>query len=219
MDFHLQVLIEYPNEVGIFYCKEPGQVKGRITGIVRKDFLEVTGDAKSTVETLVKKNARALVYYEMIKKMWGDRMLDVPPRGQRLILSPYGNHARGAKFIDDTHLIDETLQDSLDKVFNSIKDFHFGRLDIRYNSWEELKMARSFSIIEVNGAGAEPTHMYDPKHSVFFAWKEIARHWYYLHRISLKNHQLGHRYLKFKEGIDMFREDAYWSRQLINMPL
>lgn len=218
MDFHLQVLIEYPHEVGLFYCKEPGQQRGCITGIVRKEFLQVTGDGVSTLEKLVKNDNRAIVYYEMIKQMMGENFIKVYPMGEKVLLSPYGNHARGAKFINDSHLIDDNLQQSMDKVFSSIKDFYYGRLDIRFYSWEELKLGKSFSIIEVNGAGAEPTHMYDPKHSIWYAWKEITRHWHYLHKISILNHRMGYRYLTFREGIEMFKEDAFWSRQLSNMP-
>jgi hypothetical protein len=41
---------------------------------------------------------------------------------------------------------------------------------------------QEFSLIEVNGAGSEPTHMYDPRHSLLNAWKEIVKHWIILWR-------------------------------------
>ncbi len=121
---------------------------------------------------------------------------------------PYGNHARGAKFIDLTDLADEQLTNSIDAVCKQVKDFYFGRMDVRYNTWEELKQGKNFSIIELNGAGSEPTHMYDPKHSLFFAWKEIIRHWNILWRISRQNHQ-GYNmpYLDFSSGVKMFKEN------------
>ncbi len=68
----------------------------------------------------------------------------------------------------------------IDQICQQVEGFYFGRLDIRYNNWEELKQGKNFSIIELNGAGSEPTHMYDPKHSIFFAWKEIIRHLKYI---------------------------------------
>jgi len=73
------------------------------------------------------------------------------------------------------------------------------------------------SIIEINGAGSEPTHMYDPRHSLFFAWKEIVRHWFILGKISRMNHRKGHPYLTWKEGVQMFREDKDWSGKLAAM--
>ncbi len=121
---------------------------------------------------------------------------------------PYGNHARGAKFLDDSHLIDKQLTNVIDNACKRVKDFYYGRLDIRYNDWQELKQGKNFCIIEVNGAGSEPTHMYDPKHSLIFARKEIIRHWILLWRISRMNHKRGHKYLSFKEGLAMFRYDG-----------
>ena len=72
-------------------------------------------------------------------------------------------------------------------------------------------------MIEVNGAGSEPTHIYDPRHSLFFAWKEIVRHWYILWKISRRNHAKGYPYLDLKEGVKMFREDKMWSKKLAKM--
>ena len=96
---------------------------------------------------------------------------------------------------------------------------HYGRLDIRYRDWDELKQGNALCIIEVNGAGAEPTHMYDPRHSLFFAWKEIVRHWIILWRVSRMNHRNGHPYLTFREGLDMLKEDKAWSARLNQIPL
>ena len=60
----------------------------------------------------------------------------------------------------------------------------------------------------MNGAGSEPTHMYDPKHSIFFAWKEIIRHWNILYRISVLNHKdYKVSYMKFSSGIRMLYEN------------
>ena len=69
-------------------------------------------------------------------------------------------------------------------------------------------------IIELNGAGAEPTHIYDPEHSIFFAVKEIIRHWNIMARISKMNHDRGIPYPSFSEGRQIFRKDKEASRQL-----
>jgi hypothetical protein len=219
MDFHLQEFIDFPNEVGIFYCKMPSKEKGRITGIVRKEFLSVKGNGRSTIKELMQKNYRTIVYSEMVNTMLGEGIFNIPLKDETVILSKIGNHARGAMFIDDSHLIDESLLDALDPIFSSIEGFYFGRLDIRFKSWDDFKVGKSFYIIELNGAGAEPTHMYDPKHSLFFAWKEIIRHWNILNKISIANHSLGYPYLSFKDGVEMFKKDAEISRKLSKMPI
>jgi len=130
-------------------------------------------------------------------------------------LVPYGNHARGAKFLDDTHLADKQLTDVVNNICNGIDEFYFGRLDIKFDNWQDLKMGKNFSVIEVNGAGAEPTHMYDPRHSIFFAWKEIVRHWIILNKVSRMNHKRGVQYLTVKEGLKMLSDDKEHSKKLL----
>jgi len=98
---------------------------------------------------------------------------------------------------------------SIDAVCRQIAGFYYGRLDIKFTSWEDLSQGKNFSIIELNGAGSEPTHIYDPAHSLFFAWKEIIRHWRLLYKISLlnaKNKKI--LLMTTAEGMKMLRDHA-----------
>jgi hypothetical protein len=98
---------------------------------------------------------------------------------------------------------------------NLFLHFYFGRLDIRYNTLEDLKKQKNFSIIELNGAGSEPTHIYDPRHSILFAWKEIIRHWIILNRISRINHKTKKLpYMRMSEGLKMFKENKAYIKLL-----
>jgi len=214
LDFHIQEFVPWKCEAGIFYVRNPNQATGAITGIVYKEFLSVTGDGRHSMLQLLQKDKRALMYLDSLKKIHSDRLNQVLPAGEKMIVSPFGNHARGSKFTDASHLADEALTKVIDDICKQIPGFYFGRLDIRFESWEALKQGKNFSIIEVNGAGSEPTHIYDPRHSLFFAWKEIIRHWFLLFRISRINHKKGHRYLSFREGISMFREARVFARKL-----
>jgi hypothetical protein len=217
LDFHIQEFVPWKNEAGIFYVRYPDQENGMITGIVGKEFLSVTGDGKHTILQLLQQSKRALMYLGSLQKIHGDGLNRILPEGENLIVSPFGNHARGSKFVDVSHLADDELNKVIDVICKKIPEFYFGRLDIRFDTWEALKEGRNFSIIEVNGAGAEPTHIYDPRHTLFFAWKEIIRHWFILNRISRMNHKKGHRYLSLQEGLAMFREDKEWSKKLAAM--
>lgn len=218
LDFHIQEFVAYKNEVGIFYYRYPDQPNGAISGIVAKEFLSVTGNGKTSIKDLLMDEKRAILQMDSLETMYGDALNTVLPDGEKKTLVPYGNHARGARFLDVSHLIDEELTSAIDAICKQVKDFYFGRLDIRYNTWEELKQGKNFSVIEVNGAGSEPTHIYDPKHSLFFAWKEIVRHWIILWRISRMNHKKGQAYLRFRDGVRMFREDRLNSKKLAAMP-
>lgn len=213
--FLVQEFVSYPLEAGIFYYRFPNETRGKISGIVQKDFLTVEGDGCSTILDLLRQEKRAILQIKALEKTAGIQLQEVLPAGERKVLVPYGNHARGAKFTDASFRIDPQLEETIDTVCRRIDGFYYGRLDIRFQSWEELKEGKCFSIIELNGAGSEPTHMYDPVHSLFFAWKEIIRHLRILYRISTLNHH--HKklpYLKFSAGVQMLRENAHYIKVL-----
>jgi hypothetical protein len=215
VDFLVQEFIPYQNEAGVFYYRNPGEEKGHISGIVKKEFLTVKGDGLSTVEQLLRKNKRSVLQIPILRKTEKDKMSMVLKNEEELILVPYGNHVRGAKFLDDSQLIDEELTNTIDAVCKNINGFYFGRLDIRYNTWEELKKGKNFSIIELNGSGSEPTHIYDPKHSIFWAWKEIIKHWNILYRVSKQNYHPKKRpYMSLRSGLDMFRQNSEYIKLL-----
>lgn len=214
IDFLIQEFVPYENEVGIFYYRYPGQERGHISGIVGKEFLSITGDGENSILQLLEKDKRFLLQLESLKKEYGHELMEVLHAGERKLLVPYGNHARGAKFLDFTDRIDEDIIMLTDKICRQVPEFYYGRLDLRYNTWEELKEGKNFSIIELNGAGSEPTHIYDPKHSLFFAWKEIIRHWIILWRISRLNHKKGFSYMTYGEGAKMFRDNRAYVKKL-----
>ena len=215
VDFLVQEFIPYKNEVGIFYYRYPNEENGHISGIVKKEFLAVTGDGLSTVEQLLLKNKRAVLQLQILRRSEKDKMNIVLGKNEELVLVPYGNHIRGAKFLDDSHLIDESLTNSIDYVCKKVKGFYYGRLDIRYNAWEELKQGKNFSIVELNGAGSEPTHIYDPKHTIFWAWKEIIRHLNILYRISKQNHHHEKApYMSLRSGLAMIRQNNKYIKLL-----
>lgn len=207
LDFLVQEFISYPEEVGIFYCRMPGEPNGFITGIVAKEFLIVKGDGVSTLTQLVEKDPRYHFQLAALQKIYGNGLNEVLEKDETKNLVPYGNHARGAKFVDVSHWADEVFTRSVDHVCKQVPEFYFGRLDVMYSNKEDLRQGKNFCIIELNGAGSEPTHIYDPGHSLFFAWKEISRHFKLLCTISIGNHKRGFRYLTVKEGMQMFRDN------------
>jgi hypothetical protein len=214
VDYLVQQLSPYGNEVGIFYHRVPGEQKGKITGIVAKEPMVVKGDGTSSLYQLICEVPRYILQMDALQQMYGEKLQQVLPAGEEKILAPYGNHARGSKFLDWTFKADEQLVQSMDVVCRQVNGFYFGRLDIMYNSWEELCEGKNFHIIELNGAGSDPTHMYDPRHSVFFAWKEIIRHWLICERISRLNHKKGHVYLNWKQAKKMFSENRLLVKRL-----
>lgn len=204
-DFLIQDVIPFENEVGIFYVKLPHETKGKITGIVSKEYLIVEGDGIHTIEQLIKKNPRFELQLKALRKEYKEKLLKVLLQGEKVNLVPYGNHARGAKFIDSSHLISEKLNSVFENLSKDISEFYFGRFDIMFNTFEELENGQNFSIVELNGSGSEPTHIYDPKHSIFFAWKELARHISYMYKIGKYNNDRGFKFLNYKEGMKEYK--------------
>lgn len=215
-DYVVQDLIPYENEVGIFYVRYPNQKNGKITGVVSKEFLIVIGDGVSSIESLIKENPRFELQLASLQKEYGDTLLEVLKKGEKRNLVPYGNHARGAKFIDGSHWISPQLEETINTLCLQIPGFFFGRLDVMYHSWEDLERGRNFAVVELNGAASEPTHIYDPKHSVFFAWKELARHITYMYEISVLNNKKGTPYLTHREGMKEYRLHLEQSNRIVN---
>jgi hypothetical protein len=217
IDFHIQEFVLYENEAGIFYYRFPNQNTGNISGIVRKEFLKVKGDGKQSIRNLLNTNPRGILQLANLEVAEPEMLDLVIPKDEVFTVVPYGNHARGALFLDDSASANAALVKAMDTICFQIPEFYFGRLDIRYESRELLEQGKLFSVLEVNGAGSEPTHIYDPRHSLFFAWKEIIRHWVILFKISRANHRLGHRYLTVAEGVSMFRKDKSDSKKLSSL--
>ena len=203
-DFIIQEYIDFKNEIGIFYCKNPADEAGIITGIVFKEYPTIVGDGKSTINDLIIKDLRLCIHLKFFQTIYSSKLNLVLNYGEILNLITIGNHARGCKFLDISDMITPKLIVSINKICNKIPNFYYGRIDIKYNIFEELENCENFSIIEINGAASLPTHIYDPKHSLFFAWKEIIKHFNKMYEISKINYSMGVPYLTFKEVISLF---------------
>lgn len=188
----LQEFIDLPNECGVFYHRLPHSKKGEITSLTLKSFLSVTGNGVSTLEDLVRFDKRAQHYLKMLQKNHQRKWHSIPDKGKVVLLSAIGNHAKGTQFIYGNHLIDSRLENVFDEVNKQIKGWYYGRMDIKYQSIEELKEAKNFCILEINGTISEPTHMYDVYHTTYFeALKLIRQHWYYIYQIGVQNLEKG----------------------------
>lgn len=187
----LQAFVDLPIELGVFYYRKPSMHKGRITSIVQKRLLAVEGDGVHTIHELMNADDRARRYTQPIALRLGRDMHRVPHHGERVELMPIGNHSRGTAFLNVNHEIDAALEAVFDEVARSIDGFHFGRFDLRCASFEELRAGSNFNILELNGAGAEPAHIYHPGSSLLSAYKDIVFHLNLLADIAVENMKMG----------------------------
>jgi hypothetical protein len=190
LDIIIEEFLEYENECGIFYHRNPNKKKGKISSITLKKFLTVIGDGKSTLKELIQKNNRAKLYLDVLLEIHQYKLQKVPKNEEKIKLSVIGNHSKGTQFICGNHLISKKLEQTFDALSNAIPGWYYGRIDIKYNSFEELENGENFKILEVNGIIAEPTHMYDTEnYSYFQALKAIRTHWKSLYEIATTNHK------------------------------
>lgn len=190
IDIIIQEFLDYENECGVFYHRNPNEEKGVITSITLKKFISVIGDGKSTIKELILKDPRAKLYVDLFEDIHKEEIHQVPPTNKEIKLTAIGNHSKGTQFINGNHLISEKLKNTFDRLNHSIEGWYYGRVDIKYNSFEELENGTDFKVLEINGIIAEPTHIYDSKNFTYFkALKTIRKHWKYLFNISITNHE------------------------------
>ncbi|OIR14179.1 carbamoyl phosphate synthase-like protein [mine drainage metagenome] len=198
ISFLIQSYINYPLEFSIFYYRNPNSENGIISSVTFKKLLTVTGDGISTVDELIKKNNRAFLQYKKLKQ---NKQIDfdcILKHGEAEVLVPYGNHVRGAMFLDYNHIIDKNLIETFNSISKKIKGFYFGRFDLRCSSIEDLKQGKNISILELNGAGAEPAHIYDPGFSFFKAQLVLAKHYKMMFQAASENKKRGIEYMTYQ---------------------
>jgi hypothetical protein len=200
VDYIIQDFVDLPLEFSVFHIRYPGQTKGKVTGFILKEYIEVTGDGSSTLLHLIQHHPKAKYREEEMRHLHEENLFNVIPAGQKYMLSFTGNHNRGARFINLHNQIDQKLCDVFDKISNQAGQFYFGRYDLKCTSIEDLKEGKNISILEYNGAGAEPNHIYDCGMSYLNALKEVVRHWEDLYRIGRINFKNGVPYWNFMQG-------------------
>jgi hypothetical protein len=197
-EFLIQAYVDLPLEFSVFYSRNPNSSKGKITSITLKRLLTVVGDGKSSIEQLILKDDRAFLQFPKLKLNLDINLNKVLYKNEEQILVPYGNHVLGAMFINYNHLIDQTIEENFDNICHCIDGFYFGRFDLRCASIEDLKKG-NILILELNGAGAEPAHIYDPTFSYFKAQKVLAQHYKLMFLSAVANHRKGIEYMTYKK--------------------
>lgn len=212
----VQEYIDYNLEVGIFYYRFPNNDSGHIPSITIKEFLSVTGTGSHTMAELVSQNPRAILQKEKLKTKFATQWDTIIEKDKKLVLEPIGNHNRGTKFMNGATLNDSDLLATFNTLNRKMKGFYYGRFDIKVNSIEDLKQGKNFKILEVNGVGAEPTHIYDPGYKIINGWKELMFLWRVVFKIASLHKKAGLPYLRWLEGTNRFRNYIKYTRQFKN---
>ena len=197
----------YEAEAGVFYVRQPGERTGRIVSLTLKYFPYVHGDGASTLRELILADPRAGRVPHLYLPRHAARLDDVPAAGEPVRLAFAGSHSRGSIFRDGTHLITPAMTDRFDAIAHSIPEFWFGRFDIRFPDIERLQAGGDFTILEVNGAGAEMTHVWDRGKSLWEARRDLMEQYRLLFTIGRANRDRGHRGMGLREFWRAYRRE------------
>jgi pimeloyl-ACP methyl ester carboxylesterase/membrane protein DedA with SNARE-associated domain len=178
-------------EFGVFYVRMPDVDSGNVFSITVKELPAITGDGSSTIEELVLSDRRAVCKSQLYLERFESRLEEVPPVGEPVLLAELGTHCRGAIFSDGSELRTPRLESAIDTISKSFEGFFFGRYDIRVPSAEDLRCGRHIQILELNGVTSEATDIYDPRNSLFDAYKKLTQQWSLAFEIGHRNRLRG----------------------------
>lgn len=131
----------------------------------------------------------------------------MPAAGQAVRLAFAGSHSRGAIFRNGTHLVTPEMEDRFEAIARALPEFHFGRFDLRFERFSEVQQGRGFTILEVNGAGAESTHVWDRSTGLLQAWRDLMQQTRWPVQIGAANRARGFRPMGWAEFAAAYRRE------------
>ncbi|HNV60620.1 MAG TPA: hypothetical protein PKH72_13285 [Rhodoferax sp.] len=195
----LQRYVPFEGEAGVFYCRHPGEPRGRIISITLKYFPHVYGDGRRTLCQLILDDPRAGRLSHLYLNRHADRLHHVPAAGEAIRLAFAGSHSRGAIFRNGTSLVTPAMEARFDAIAKSLPEFYFGRFDIRFEEFVQVQAGTAFTIVEANGAGAESTHIWDRQTGLLKAWADLMKQYRLLFQIGRANRDRGFKPLSLAE--------------------
>jgi membrane protein DedA with SNARE-associated domain len=187
----LQEYVPYHGETGVFYVRRPGQEKGEIFSLTLRYFPFVVGDGHSDLRTLILENPRTRWTRSIHFAQHQARLDEIIPKGKTLRLAVVGSNRVGGLYIDGIDHATPDLTQRFEEIASSIPEFHFGRFDVRFESIEKLRRGEGLSIVEINGAGAEAIHVWDPDHSLLKVYRDLFAQQSLMFAIGAANRRRG----------------------------
>lgn len=188
-----------PYEAGVFYYRLPDEPTGRVLSITDKVFPELVGDGRSTVEELIWRHERYAMQANRFLERHAAQRRCVLEDGERMRLAVAGNHCQGTMFRDGEALRTAELEAAFDAIARHFDGFFFGRFDVRYADPSTFREGRDFAIVELNGVASESTNLYDPRWSIWRAYRVLARQWRLLFAVGRQNADRGARVTPWRE--------------------
>jgi hypothetical protein len=148
---------------------------------------------------LLMQDSRGILQLERLEKEKPELLKYVPQFRQKLLVEPIGNHCRGTKFLNYNHLITPRMVAAYDKIQADLPGCYVFRLDVKAPSVLDLQAGKNIKILEINGVGSDPAHIYDPNIPFFEIWAAYIRLWKKIFEVSTALHRLGVPYMTLSE--------------------
>jgi hypothetical protein len=116
----------------------------------------------------------------------------------------------GGLYQDASSLTTRELEEVINAVALDLDQLHIARFDVRYESIGAMLAGHSFKIIEVNGAGSEAVHAWDPRYTLLQAYRIVFEKQRMLFTIGAAMRERGHQPLS---GWKMAK--LYWRQALL----
>jgi hypothetical protein len=203
-----QELVDHEAEAGVFYIRKPGEARGRIVSVTLKYFPYVYGDGRSTLHELIENDRRAGPLRHIYLPRHRDRLDTVMAPGEPFRIAFAGSHSRGTIFRNGNAYVTEAMTDAFDAIAKDVKEFYFGRFDVRFGAIADLQAGRNFRIVEINGAGAEATHIWDRNTTLGEAYGALMRQYAAMWEIGAANARRGHKPARLRDLIRAYRDEV-----------
>jgi membrane protein DedA with SNARE-associated domain len=194
----LQRYLPFDGEAGVFYVRRPGEEHGRVTSLTLRYYPYVAGDGETTVAQLILRDPRAgwkasnyLGANPRHRGLPAETLNAIPAKGEIVRLTFIGSIRVGGLYRDAHEYITPALAHRIDEIAKAIPEFYVGRFDIRFRSIEALQAGDEFSIFEINGAGSEAIHIWDPDMPLLETYKILFRQQRLLFEIGAANRARG----------------------------
>jgi hypothetical protein len=194
----LQQHVPFEGEAGVFYARMPGEETGRIISLVLRFHPYVIGDGATPLRELVRRDRRARFKsrFHLGAGRWhrGPAVLNpdaVPAAGEKVPLAFIGSIRVGGLYRDACRYVTPELTGRFDAIARSMPEFHYGRFDLRFRSLDSLRAGEDFLVFEVNGAGAEMIHAWDPEKPLREVYRTLLSAQDLLFEIGARNRARG----------------------------
>lgn len=188
----LQEWLGAEGEAGLFYLRWPGAASGELIGVLLRQFPRVVGDGVHSVAQLMAADRRACRLGRDRSSEPGCDVRRIPARGEVVRIASVSSTRVGGGYEDGTLLITPDLRRAVDAIARDMGAFHAGRFDVKYDNLAALRAGR-FRIMEVNGAGSEAVHAWDPRWSLRQAYAIVFSKQRRLFAIGSEMRRRGHR--------------------------